>query len=368
VTQLLVGAGRAEVGSSRVEREGALGDAEDETFRAKVASAAGEGGERVRPKLAGERADSREPAAREKPQLELAAILGSAAQPRPARPFARRQGTARAPLLKWPGSKLPIVSRLVSLAPPRFARYHEPFVGGGALFFALRPNMGFLGDVNAELVNLYCVVRDEPQALVAALDRHVNTREHYYHVRAQAPETLPPVERAARTFFLNRTCFNGLYRVNGRGVFNVPYGDQAQNAFLQPHLILGAHRALQGMEVRCEDFEACEARVRPGDFIYLDPPYAASLNGGPAFKYQPDGFGEAEQHRVAHLFRRLHERGGLILASNADCALTRSLYRGYLVEPLAVTRFIGGREERRGLAKEIVVRNYRAAGGLFAQG
>ncbi len=123
------------------------------------------------------------------------------------------------PLLKWPGSKVPFVAHLASLAPARFERYHEPFVGGGALFFALRPARPLLGDRNAELVNLYEVVRDEPEALIKAMAAHENTREHYQRVRGLHPDALPPVERAARTFFLNRTCYNGLYRVNRHGLF-----------------------------------------------------------------------------------------------------------------------------------------------------
>jgi DNA adenine methylase len=160
---------------------------------------------------------------------------------------------------------------------------------------------------------------------------------------------------------LNRTCFNGLYRVNSRGLFNVPHGDQAKDAFFRPDLVLHAHRALRGATILCEDFEGCSSRVLPRDFVYLDPPYAASLNGGQAFQYQADGFGDEEQRRVAELFRRLDRQGAFVMASNADCPFTRSLYHGYRLHELAVTRFIGGRAERRGRAAEIVVTNYEVA-------
>jgi len=291
-------------------------------------------------------------------QLALEAVLEAPSSPRPARPPRGRRGRNLSPLVKWPGSKMLIVKELAALAPLRFARYHEPFVGGGALFFAMRPERSFLSDLNAELVNLYLTVRDEPEALVSALGRHENTRERFYAVRGLDPSALAPVERAARTLYLNRTCFNGLYRVNGRGLFNVPYGDQAREAYFQPDLLRRAHLALRGAEISCEDFAACAERARPGDFVYLDPPYAAGLNGGPGFKYQPDGFSLEEQHRVADLFRRLDARGCLVMASNADCPLTRELYRGYHVDELRVTRFIGGCLARRGRAAEIVVRNY----------
>jgi len=298
-------------------------------------------------------------------QMALTGLAGQAA-PSPRRdPSRKRGGAPTSPLLKWPGSKMAIVSKLVSLVPARFERYHEPFVGGGSLFFVLRPGHAILGDRNAELVNLYRVVRDEPDALVAALRGHENTREHYHRVRGIHPDALVPVERAARTLFLNRTCFNGLYRVNRHGLFNVPYGSQAHTTFFQPALIHGAHRALRGVEVHCEDFEACGARARSGDFVYLDPPYAVGLNAGRVFKYQAGGFGEAEQRRVADLCRQLDKRGCLFMLSNSDCPLTRELYAGFELEALSVARRIGGPQGRGDRAAEIVVRNYSGRRGAL---
>ncbi len=301
------------------------------------------------------------------PVHDQLALAGLGERSVPSRPVARpkRRGGLPSPLLKWPGSKMPIVARLVALAPDRFERYHEPFVGGGSLFFALRPERALLGDRNAELVNLYRIVRDEPDALIEALRAHENTREHYYRVRGLHPDALAPVERAARMLFLNRTCFNGLYRVNRHGIFNVPYGRQAHTTFFQPAIIRAAHRALRGAELSCEDFEACAARVRPGDFVYLDPPYAVGLNDGEVFNYQAGGFGEGEQRRVAELCRLLDRRGCLVMATNSDCPLTRQLYAGFAIEALSVGRRIGGSQGRRGRAAEIVVRNYAGRRGLL---
>jgi DNA adenine methylase len=238
-------------------------------------------------------------------------------------------------------------------------------VGSGALFFALRPGRAFLGDQNAELVNLYRVVRDEPDALVAALATHRNTREHYHAVRGLHPDSLRPVERAARTLFLNRTCFNGLYRVNHHGVFNVPYGRQAHTTFFHPSAVREASRTLQGAEILCEDFEACAGRARAGDFVYLDPPYPVGLNEAKPLKYQAGGFGEEEQRRVAALFRVLTGRGCLVMASNADTPLTRQLNEGFEVVALSVARGIGGRGARRGRAAEVLVRNYAGRRGAL---
>jgi DNA adenine methylase len=296
---------------------------------------------------------------------QLALAIGDLhAQARPA-PRPRKTHGRPAGLLKWPGSKLPVVGRLTRLAPERFGAYHEPFVGSGALFFALRPGRAFLGDQNAELVNLYRVVRDEPDALVAALAVHRNTREHYHAVRGLHPDALPPVERAARTLFLNRTCFNGLYRVNRHGIFNVPYGRQAHTTFFHPSAIRAAHQALQGAQILREDFEACAGRARAGDFVYLDPPYPVGMNEGKPLKYQASGFGEEEQRRAAEVFRVLDGRGCLVMASNADTPRTRQLYAGYEVLALSVARGIGGRGERRGRAAEVLIRNYTGRRGAL---
>ncbi len=297
---------------------------------------------------------TRPAAAEAESQLALAGLL-ALPRPRPGLPSRARAGAPSA-LVKWAGSKAPIVETLLARLPGRFDRYHEPFVGSGALFFALRPAAAFLSDANKELVNLYLAVRDEPEALLAALARHRNTREDYYRVRGIHPDDLPPVERAARTLFLNRTCFNGLYRLNRHGLFNVPYGSQAHTTFFHPEAIRRAHAALKGSEIRCRDFEASAEEARRGDFVYLDPPYVTSRT---AFNYQAEAFGEAEQRRVAEVVRRLDARGCLVLASNADCELTRELYAGFEVEALSVIRQVGGHAGRRERAREIVVRNYR---------
>ena len=249
------------------------------------------------------------------------------------------------------------------VAPPRFERYHEPFLGGGSLFFALRPGRSFLSDLNAELINLYAVVRDEPGLLLEALARHENTREHFERVRGVHPESLPPVEGAARTLFLNRTCFNGLYRVNSKGIFNVPYGNQANNGFYLPAAIWRAHHDLAGAELSCADFEACAERARPGDFVYLDPPYPRGLRGEvfDPVAYQAGGFGEAEHRRVAALVHLLDQRGCLFMLSNSDCELTRVLFAGFRIDRLAIRRQLSGHVDRHGIARELVVTNYEGA-------
>jgi DNA adenine methylase len=291
-------------------------------------------------------------------QLSFDALHASAAT---AQAPSRRAGSGRrAGLVKWSGSKEAVVESLMAMAPARFGRYHEPFVGGGSLFFAMHASASFLSDLNAELINVYTVVRDEPERLLEALARHRNTREHFLEVRGVHPDTLAPVERAARTLFLNRTCFNGIYRVNQKGIFNVPYGNMPDQGFFVPDAIRRAHRALAGAAIACEDFGRCGDRARPGDFVYLDPPYPRGLRGAPdPVAYQAGGFSDDEHRRVAALVRDLDRRGVQVMVSNSDCPLTRELFAGLRIDSLSVRRNVGGHSERRGDTRELVVRNYR---------
>jgi DNA adenine methylase len=272
----------------------------------------------------------------------------------------RSRGRPALPLVKWSGSKAAMAAQLAALVPSRFVTYHEPFVGGGAVFFALQPACSFLSDLNAELVNVYAVVKQQLEPLLAALAQHQNTREHFLAVRGVHPDTLPPVERAARTLFLNRTCFNGLFRVNRAGLFNVPYGSQQHTTFFQPDSLRRAHLALQSAGLACRDFATCADQARRGDFVYLDPPYVSGLRGDQGFvSYQADGFDEADAERVAQLFEQLDRQGSMVMLSNPDTAVTRARYRGFRIESLSVRRQVGGHADRRGRAREIVVRNYQ---------
>jgi DNA adenine methylase len=172
---------------------------------------------------------------------------------------------------------------------------------------------------------------------------------------------LPPVERAARTLFLNRTCFNGLFRVNRDGLFNVPYGSQEHTTFIFPEALRFAHLTLQSADIACRDFAMTADDARPGDFVYLDPPYISGLRGGQGFvSYQAGGFGDADAQRVAQLFEQLDRRGCRVMLSNPDTADTRARYRGFRIHALSVQRQVGGHANRRGRANEIVVRNYKS--------
>ena len=279
-----------------------------------------------------------------------------------------------APFLKWAGGKGRLLSQLEPMLPPRFRRYIEPFAGGGAVFFHLhaleRLRRGaVLSDRNAELIGCYRVVQDEA-GLAELIERlgehagHAMDRDYYYAVRAwdrkaDFIESRSTVERAARTVFLNHTCYNGLYRLNRKGQFNVPYGKWARPPSLCDEDNLWAcHRALQGVELCEEDFEHCLERAQRGDFVYLDPPYHPLSRTASFTTYTGFEFRESHQRRLAELYRALDARGCLLMLTNSATPLIRRLYDGFRIETTLAARAISCKGKGRGKVEELVVVNY----------
>lgn len=229
------------------------------------------------------------------------------------------------PFLKWAGGKRWLVGSGELPVPSQFERYIEPFVGGGAVFFHLRPNSALLSDANSELIELYTVMRDHPKDLYAALERHhiSHSSEHYYWARAHRPKT--PVLRAARTLYLNRTCFNGLYRVNRRGEFNVPIGTKTQVIY-EGEDFSQISAALQKADLVCCDFEETIAQCSAGDFIFIDPPYTANHNQNGFLKYNETIFSWSDQLRLRESVAAAAGRGAAVVVTNADHESVRSLY------------------------------------------
>lgn len=242
------------------------------------------------------------------------------------------------PFIKWAGGKSWAVEEHIRpILPPRFGRYYEPFVGGAALFFALQPAQAVLSDANAELIDCYRAIRDDVDGVIHALYHHeaqykLDGAAFYYRVRDGGFASVGAAGAAARMIFLNKTGFNGLYRVNSAGRFNVPHGRTASG---KPPLICDAEnlracsRALQGADLHHTDAlssSPCSilSHILSGDFCYLDSPYDDTFTS-----YTAGGFGQAHQHRLSHEFRELAARGVYVLASNADTPTIRELYRGY---------------------------------------
>ena len=264
------------------------------------------------------------------------------------------------PFIKWAGGKGQLLPSFVPLLPPlnKVNRYFEPFLGGAAVFFYLQHPRSYLSDCNADLVELYQVVRDEVEDLIRALSIHRNNETYFYKVRAQNPESLSAIQRAARFIFLNKTCYNGLYRVNGKGQFNVPFGNYKNPAICDAEGLRAASIALRGAEISLTDFEQAVAGAKPKDFIYFDPPYQPISKTSSFTGYTAGRFDDAEQKRLADLFRRLARRGCSVMLSNSDAPLIRELYADFKITEIQASRAINSKADGRGKITELVITNY----------
>ena len=263
------------------------------------------------------------------------------------------------PFLKWAGGKKQLIEQFTRLIPARYGCYLEPFVGGGALFFALRPPRAALSDINRELIECYQAIRDDLDAVIAVLRKHRYEKDYYYQVRAQDPGKLTIPKRAARTIYLNKAGFNGLYRVNRRGRFNVPFGRHTNPTLCNESNLRACSAALQGVELAVNDFEQAALRASRGDFVYFDPPYVPVSDTSYFTSYIPGGFGWDQQQRLASVFAKLAERGVRVMLSNSDVPAVRDLYRGFRIERVEATRRINCQVDGRGKIGEVVVRCYQ---------
>ncbi len=262
------------------------------------------------------------------------------------------------PFVKWAGGKSQLLPRFAAHFPVFQGTYYEPFLGGGAVFLALRPPRARLSDLNAELINCWQVVQDHPVGLMRSLDRHRFTEAYYYRQREVAPSSLTKIERASRFIFLNKTCYNGLYRVNRQGRFNVPFGRFERPPKLYDRENLrGMSRLLEDAELLCVPFDEAIVPARAGDFVYFDPPYQPLSSTSNFTSYTEGSFSKKDQERLADVVRELDKRGCMVAVSNSDTPEVRSLYRGYRLTPLMATRAINSRADRRGRIVELLITN-----------
>ncbi|HEY8429522.1 MAG TPA: Dam family site-specific DNA-(adenine-N6)-methyltransferase [Sandaracinaceae bacterium] len=265
--------------------------------------------------------------------------------------------------MKWVGGKGRLLSQLLPLLPPGVdrMRHVEPFAGGAAMFFARRPRRALLCDINPALVHTYTMVRDRVDEVAAHLAelaaRH--DQAHYYRVRERYNRGIDDgPARAAMFIYLNKTCFNGLHRVNRKGEFNVPAGRYVNPRILDEEGLRAASAQLAYAEIRCEPFEALLAQARPGDFIYFDPPYEPVSRTANFTSYAQDGFSQEDQVRLAQVFAELTRRGCRCMLSNSDVPFIRDLYRDYRIDTVVAPRAVNCDVRGRGLVSEVVVRNY----------
>ena len=259
------------------------------------------------------------------------------------------------PFLKWAGGKTQLLPKILERFPESFNRYHEPFVGGGAVFFNLEPRSCTLSDINADLVTTYTALRDDVDGVIENLKQHRAEEAYYYSVRDEMVSGLSETEAAARIIFLNRTCFNGLYRVNRSGKFNVPFGRYANPTICNETNLRAVSEALQDVKIRHESVFQIGRRVRRGDLVYFDPPYDPISKTASFTAYAKGGFGDAEQERLAQLFRRFAERDVHVVLSNSDTPFIRSLYKDFRIDKVYARRAINSRADRRGPVGEVLV-------------
>ncbi|MDO8673609.1 MAG: DNA adenine methylase [Dehalococcoidia bacterium] len=271
------------------------------------------------------------------------------------------------PFVKWAGGKQQLLGQYDSFFPACFARYIEPFIGGGAVFFHLWSrgsvsDQALLFDNNENLVNTYKVVRNDVDELIGLLKVHKekHSRDYYYAIRDldRQNATLSDVERAARTIYLNKTCYNGLYRVNNRDQFNVPMGSYSSPRILDENTLQNASRALQNASLEVSGFRQIQDFARAGDFIYFDPPYDPVSRTASFTGYTANLFRDEDQCGLAIVYAALTERGCLCMLSNSYTPLVLGLYRDYRVEVVQASRAINSKADGRGSVKEVVVLNY----------
>lgn len=272
------------------------------------------------------------------------------------------------PVVKWAGGKKALLGELMALMPERVERYIEPFAGGAALFFALaseaplRFSRATLCDQNRDLIAMYRALKSQPDALIATLGKYRYDEEMYYQIRELDPEQLDPTERAARLIFLNKTCFNGLWRVNSKGKFNVPFGRFPNPKILDEPRLRDAHQALRKVTIEQGDFAKVTRKAAPGDFIYFDPPYVPVSKTANFTAYGEKGFDATEQLRLATEMRRLRELGVHAVLSNSDTEEVRALYKDFSVRVVLMRRNINSDGGGRAKIAELLVTTWGKPG------
>lgn len=274
------------------------------------------------------------------------------------------------PFVKWVGGKRQLLSqfRKLNLYPPekfdaKKNKYFEPFVGGGAVFFDLLPEKAFLSDLNAELVMTYNVIKNDVESLIQLLKKHKYEKEYFLKVRAKNPKTFSEVEVASRFMYLNRTAFNGMYRVNSKGQFNVPFGKYNNPLICDANNLRKVSKALKNVEIKHQDYKAVLKKAKKGDFVYFDPPYYPVSKTASFTAYNTDVFLDKEQIELRDTFVALHKRGCFVMLSNSDTPFINKIYSELKDKKIKISKVRAGRAINskgtgRGKITEVLVTNY----------
>ncbi|MEA5575542.1 DNA adenine methylase [Anabaena sp. UHCC 0451] len=263
------------------------------------------------------------------------------------------------PFLKWAGGKSRLIPQYQQYFPKNFQTYYEPFLGGGAVFFHLQPPKAILTDINADLIITYRCVRDSVEELITRLKEHKqqHDRDYYYDVRSYPEGT--NLEKAARFIYLNKTCFNGLYRVNSQGKFNVPLGRYQNPGICQEDILRVASKALATADIQNADFtEVLNYATNSNDFVFFDPPYHPLSVTSNFTAYSKYLFGEEQQKQLRDVFVELAERGVKVMLSNSDCDFIREIYSSFKIHTISAARSINANAKKRGNINEVLVTSY----------
>lgn len=270
-----------------------------------------------------------------------------------------------APVLKWVGGKRQLLDALQPLFPKTFDVYCEPFLGGGAVLFHLQPEKAIVNDTNEELINVYNVIKTQLNRLLAELRSYENTPEFFYNIRDldRHPSKyirLSAVKRAARILYLNKTCFNGLYRVNSSGEFNVPFGKYKNPNIVNEEGLIAAHDYFNTADIQflSTDFAHCLHNLPQDTFVYLDPPYDPVSTTSNFTGYAKGGFDQGEQERLCFVCNNLNKQGIKFMLSNSATPFIRDLYSNFNITIVKAKRSVNSKGDKRGEVEEVVIRNY----------
>jgi len=275
--------------------------------------------------------------------------------------------TKAKPFVKWVGGKRQLLKQFneLSLYPKKFNpeinTYHEPFVGGGAVFFDLLPEKSVLSDMNNELITTYKVIKKDVEPLIKALKKHKHNKEYFLKLRAKDVSKLSDLEIASRFVYLNRTAFNGMYRVNNSGGFNVPFGKYSNPLICDEDNLKAVSKVLKKVSIKNQDYMKVLDCAKKGDFVYFDPPYYPVSKTASFTSYTKDGFLEKEQEELRDTFVKLHKKGCYVMLSNSDTPLINKIYskiKGVKINKVSAGRSINSNGAKRGKVSEVLVTNY----------
>lgn len=270
-----------------------------------------------------------------------------------------------APVVKWVGGKRQIIDQIMKYVPENISTYYEPFLGGGAVLFELQPKKAVVNDINSELINLYEVIKNNVDELINDLSKHKNDKSYFYNIREldRNPElysVLTPVQRASRIIYLNKTCYNGLFRVNKAGEFNTPFGNYSNPNIVNETTLRAVSDYFNKAHITftCLDFEEALKGARISSFVYLDPPYDPVSDTASFTGYDKGGFDRNKQIRLKKTCDRLNQKGIRFLLSNSATDFIKDLYKDYKLVVIQAKRVINSKADKRGEIDEVLVMNY----------